>query len=171
MRARKSGCLWAPVVRSTGMISKSRPFSLSTVATRTTLGDSGIPYSFSGAISSCWLPSFAAACFFLLTQVGRSVSLTHASTLQLALPFFIAVDEEDGWGDGRGQRPAPITRDRGTPYFLIAPPPPSTALIKWRKFLFSPRKWRQGFSFFFLFLNSMNDYDLLLAGVHGTFSI
>lgn len=54
LSARKSGCLWAPVVRSTGMISKSRPFSLSTVATRTTLGDTGMPYSFSGAISSRW---------------------------------------------------------------------------------------------------------------------
>jgi hypothetical protein len=27
---------------------------LSTVATRTTLGDTGMPYSFSGAISSRW---------------------------------------------------------------------------------------------------------------------
>ena len=36
LRARNSGFLWAPVRRSTGTISKSRPFSLSTVATRTT---------------------------------------------------------------------------------------------------------------------------------------
>jgi len=91
LRARNSGVLWAPVRRSTGTISKSRPLSLSTVATRTTLGDSGIPYSFRGAMAPLSLSlGKAGRAGQVKSILGKGVARVHTAMNGLM----------DGWTDG-----------------------------------------------------------------------